>query len=501
MAEEYIALTIGPIGDTLGLAVKPAALWCASYLFSYISKELCRCLSQDLDVGAENILCPYCSAEEGFFDRTDGLGLFPDHIIFRQKESYLETLRGYRNQVLEQTAQTFGVDRDYLEQYVMISACAFQGEAGENPILLCGKMLDSLELSKAFVPAERTNPLLRSFENKAVKETGQQRLGFSADWQLTWPDGNGGGRIRDIPHIAGAAGAEGFKKNQYYCLLRSDGDNMGKLLAQLNAQECRDFSRCCLEYGIDAARAVGDFGGVTIYVGGDDLFALLPCENGRGETVFDFIHKMNTEIFPRHFGQSASWGEALERINSQGYAPSLSFGVMICYEKYPLYEAVNESARLLFGVAKATEKKNCTAVLLQKHSGQSVELLLSHEEHGLDGVSALLREVIGSREAESSGESREQVLLSAWEKIALFRHLFQVMKGKGGEENLFRNIFDSDFHLENGAGFLHDRLPEFYRETCLTGKFRCTDESFGPADALSQALHMMKFFVEKGGED
>lgn len=88
--------------------------------------------------------------------------------------------------------------------------------------------------------------------------------------------------------------------------------------------------------------------------------------------------------------------------------------------------------RLLFQVAKRAPKKNCTALLLRKHSGQSTELLISHQAGGMDSLSALLREVLGSRKA-SADDTPDLVLLSAWEKIALFRALrmlkFFVEKG------------------------------------------------------------------------
>lgn len=496
---QYIALTIGPIVATLSLATKPAALWAGSYLFSYLSKELCRRLTQDPNVGAENILCPYCSPEEGFFDRDDSLGLFPDHVVFRQSASYLETLKGHRDAALEKVSEVFGIELAYLRQYVMVSACAFEAQAGENPILCCGKMLDSLELAPPFVPQETENPLLSSFRNDAVKTLGG-RLGLGENWQLLRRDGDSL-RIRDIPSIAAVAGANGFKKRSYYCLLRADGDNMGKLLSHLDADACREFSRRCLDYGVDAAKLVGEFGGVTVYVGGDDLLALLPCEDCRGNTILDFIHQMTAEVFPKHFcSEDVPWAGALGQMEKKGHAPSLSFGAILCHEKYPLYEALAESARLLFGVAKNTQGKNCTALLLRKHSGQSVELLISHKEGGMDGLAALLREVLGRGEAASSGDSPDLVLLSAWEKLALFRSLF-LSAGSDSVENLFRNIFDSDFHVSNGTGFLHERLPRFYRETCLTGRLSKDAQEPTPIDALSQTLHMLKFFAEKGAED
>jgi hypothetical protein len=59
---------------------------------------------------------------------------------------------------------------------------------------------------------------------------------------------------------------------------------MSKILGTLeNDEKCRAFSKTCLEYCSEVAKRVNSYGGITIFAGGDDLLAIVPCEGN----VFD----------------------------------------------------------------------------------------------------------------------------------------------------------------------------------------------------------------------
>ena len=85
----YIAITIGPIGEMMGLVTKPAALWGASYIFSYISRHLCELIVNKGVAVCEDIITPFFPKNEEpelyktLLERKDGVGLFHDHIIVR----------------------------------------------------------------------------------------------------------------------------------------------------------------------------------------------------------------------------------------------------------------------------------------------------------------------------------------------------------------------------------------------------------------------------------
>lgn len=550
---QYTAITIGPIVDTLCMVDKPAALWASSYLFSFLSRCLCEEIVK-LDISAEHIVTPYFpqkgatdragSLTEGdyyrkFLERTDGIGLFHDHIIVRdEKKLVIRNMEKIRNSVLDTLSRTFAIGRYQLDEMLMIRACSFPAEEKKNVLLTCAKMLDCLELPGKFCRQEAVNPVLTGFTNENVRTVIRKNLGIDEQaWQLVMknPEKKDRYKVRDLPDLAASAMADGFKKNEYYCMLRSDGDNMSEILAGLaDEAECRDFSRICLEYCAEAAEAVGRYGGLTIYSGGDDLFAIVPCEgnvsgtdqNGypteeRG-TVLSLVEDIRG-LFDRYF---KVYIDKITKANNtlpadkQKKVPSLSFGVLICHKKYPLYEAVGRSWDLLSTAKQMPDpvnagetRKNAVAVQLLKHSGQSEEILIAGEAmHAADGM---LSNIVRARQeapadpAEPDADAQkpeteppEPVLLSAAQKILIFRELFDKAQPPY-VKNLFVNTFDDTAHQTDVEGFLHETLPDFYAEWCLTKKILLCENhraADSPAKTLGQLLRMMKFFVETGTE-
>ena len=87
MANKYIAVTIGPIFDTINLASSPSALWAASYLFSMLSKNICQTLTEN-GINKEEIISPYYDPDDELLNKNDGVGLFHDRIIFRSENFF-----------------------------------------------------------------------------------------------------------------------------------------------------------------------------------------------------------------------------------------------------------------------------------------------------------------------------------------------------------------------------------------------------------------------------
>jgi len=542
----YIAITIGPIGDMMGLVRKPAALWGASYIFSYISKSLCELIVKKGVATCENIITPFFVTEENpLVDRHDGVGLFHDHVIVRANfEKNLEKMKEIKREVLTDVAkklapndmdtseksEKFNAYVDQIEKYIMIAICGFEKEGDSNAIMYCGKQLDSLELPKHFAASEKRHPILSRLqnsrsenENTTVKMIADRFGVIMKEWQLTFEnkEDKSVSDVRDLPDIAASSNAPGFKKNKYYCVLRADGDNMSKIISGLpNDEKCREFSKTCLQYCSEVAKAVKAYGGVTIFAGGDDLFALVPCQGMRPETtetitVLEFtqvISKLFLEKFKTYIDDIKKKNEELSE-DKRVPIPSLSFGAFICYSSFPLYEAIERSGALLFGVAKNTKHKNCVAIHLQKHAGQSEELVISN--HVLEDESNRFFEKFNFLNKNASDQ--EEVLLSASNKILLFRKLLAASPENA--ENIFKNIFDADFHMDTRSDFLHKFLPDMYKicrqpnqillyehDEVLKSRDSETkpkqqDNTCEPADpekTLAQLIRFMKFFVEKG---
>lgn len=496
--KNYIAVTIGPIFDTMSLVSTPAALWISSYMFSCITKEICEALISS-GVKEEEIITPYYSrTNTALLDKKDGVGLFHDHIIFEADGFSIKDFKKIKNAALKNISALYGLNLSYLEQYVQIAAVKYEAE---NPIFGCENMLNSRELEKPFVAEDPDQPLLKMLfagegsANEWIKEIAK-KLGVNEKWQLT-----SGKNIKDLNMIVNPDPKTNpkKKKHRYYAIVRSDGDNMSRIISSLsNSGEVqknadgtevdmsfRAFSQTCLQYCSDIANEVAKFGGVTIYAGGDDLLAILPCENKNSETPFEFIRSANA-IFKKNFDPYKK-------------PTSLSFGITMCYYKFPLYEALDDSAELLFGVAKDKSRKDCTAIRLQKHAGQSEGLVIPNA--ALDEFLALKNVIVKADTAEDrEAEDRERVIVSALHKLSLFEHLLKAADDDlESVVTLFKNMFDSG---EQQTEFLHKKLPVFYHKLKTLGIRAMTNDGVveNPVTTVSYVLRILKFFNEKAGD-
>ena len=476
--KKYIAVTIGPIFDTMSLVSTPAALWISSYMFSCITKTICELLLAD-GLMEEDIISPYFSKEDtALIDKKDGVGLFHDRLIFVANNFDIKHFNQIKEKTLEKISELFALDLEYLKAYVQIAAVKYEAE---NPIFGCDSILNSRELEKPFVAKDNEQPLMKLLfaekgaSNEWIKALAE-KLGVYEKWQLTDDKG-----IKDLDSIVRTQKRSNLKKHSYYAIIRSDGDNMSKIISSLNTdEELRSFSKTCLLYCSAVADEVARFGGVTIYVGGDDLLAILPCENKNGDTPFEFIKRAN-KIFD-------------EKFKSYHKPTSLSFGISMCYKKFPLYEALEDSAYLLFGVAKDKDHKNCSVIRLQKHSGQSEGLLIPNT--ALDELLALKNIIVKSESSED-----ECIIISALHKLSLFEYLLNAADDNSKAIfTLFQNIFDSS---EQKTEFLHDKLPDFYHKLKTNMSIRAlTDDGVqnNPVTAVSYVLRVLKFFNEKAGD-
>lgn len=518
--KNYIGITIGPIFKTMNFVSSPAALWASSYLFSYISKTICEMLIEK-GVNKQDIITPFFDFDLESNDATlidaftkKGVGLFHDRIIFKniEKKFKVESIKDIRTEVINKIVDDFGLDKetnpyDFLDNYLLISAAEFEAEfEAENPILASGKILDSLELSAPLCFEEDINPILHTFsdaygdngsKNNSIKTIIENNLKIS-NCQLI-----NNGKIKSLSDIANETasenGKEKLKKCSYYAIVRADADNMSKIISSLkesdidnNALTFNKFSENCIKYCINIAEKVEKFGGVTIYAGGDDLLALLPCENQNEETVFDFV-KVANEVF------NNSFKTYIEKIIADNEnkpddvkkpVPTLSMGIFISYVKFPLYEALDESATLLFKCAKSY--KNCVAVKLQKHSGQSAGVIISNEK--IDSFLALQKSILNT-----DNDDKERFLLSAGQKISLFSTLFDTAP-VDFIDNVFKNTFDSEYQKNFEESV--DSMIEFFKAIDISS-MKCIHDDAEKTDSKSavfeKILRILKFFTEKGG--
>ena len=524
---KYIAVTLGPIFKTIGLAESTGALWAASYMFSYLSKSICEYLLEhsEFNISEEDIIVPYYHKNAAGTKEdsaaadvivSDGVGRFPDHIIFRAKNFDVTDFSALRASVTRSLADALNLKdkEDYLCRYLLIACAAFDvdEEKGENPILKSGLVLDSLELFQPIIRFESCNEIVKAVSNHSIRELPLTQ-GFK-NWPLLSEDRKSIRSIEDIVDTSKDGKAcKQLKKHDYYAVVRSDADAVSKIIASLKADELRNFSRTCVLYCGEMADLVHRYSGVTIYSGGDDLLALLPAESSSGETVFHFARDAK-DLFQKSF---KTYIDAIKAANAEKKpgeepipVPSLSLGISICYSKFPLYEALDDSADLLFDYAKNRCGKNCVAVRLQKHSGQSECLVLK----GIDGLTAFTSFLDDM--PKSFDEGLLHSVIYAFCSFAPLFIGFNKLAAAADFETvrvLFRNMFDSSVHVDGKySDYLYKTLPAFYSRLTANADIRVFEEAEHSADktpdaaanavrAMEFVLRIAKFYIEKGGKE
>lgn len=377
----YVGITIGPIGDAIGDARTPAALWFASNLFSDITRRICEAISGEDGFQDVKIYSPYYSED---IKTDDGVGKFHDRIIFSTTDFEHGKMRNIIKQIKSDTIRNFPNEKpgekDFLQNYIQIHYIVKMKNPMEdkNSVLEFSPYLDAMELMKTFPRDDSVNPIMRLFlgeannRNKYIKDSPLFTKVKEETNQLK-KDNN---RIWTIGEIASKHVTEALKRKHYYAVVSADGDGMGKFLEKLSDDMVTDFSKSCLDYDEEAAKLIGNYGGMTIYAGGDDLLFLTPVMTDKGD-VFGLCNQIQN-LFRKEIC-------SVDDFKGIDVIPTVSFGISIQYEKYPLYEALNSSRKLLALAKKDGDfqntdcKKNNMVIELQKHSGQSLSLLVSNE--------------------------------------------------------------------------------------------------------------------------
>lgn len=499
--KKYVGITIGPIYDTILEASTPAALWFASSLFSDITKRICQAVTTETAFSSVQLLSPYYADD---IRKNDGVGKYHDRIIFSAEvleesvlKNILETVKNETRYNLPKAIrdEAEGFFEKYLQlHYIILDESDISGSA----ILALSPYLDMLELMKTFPKENTINPLRKMFSgeeenaNKFVKNSRMFR--DIEESQFKKADGT----IWTIEDIASDHGkvSKTFKKAKYYAMVQADGDGMGKFLEELSGddQKVTEFSKRCLKYDEAAADMIGEFGGMTIYAGGDDLLFLAPVENGNGETVFSLCHRIAEKF--REIISSYDYSEN----GSEVTIPTLSFGISIQYSKFPLYEAHQNSGKLLYTVKNDVPGKNSMAIELCKHSGQSLGIVVANQEFKL--LDKVFKIGEGLKDSEEKVTSVIQTMETFRELITIMNHEERTAKHKENYQAAFMNLFDNPGQ-KAAAEYLLE-ICSFYYDNFVLGNAafdlppNLKHEGDMTLTTLLYTLRLKKFMYEKG---
>ena len=159
--------------------------------------------------------------------------------------------------------------------------------------------------------------------------------------------------LANLNKVAGVAAASPF-----YAVLRMDGDDMGKLLRQLQGQDDGEkrVSDALDTFTQAVPNRVADHNGFLIYAGGDDVLAILPLENALACAA-----RLRECYLAAFAGQNLAGGS------------TLSGAICFAHIKMPLSRVLEDSHDLLDSVAKAQTGRDAIAVRVLKPGGQTLQ--------------------------------------------------------------------------------------------------------------------------------
>ena len=540
---KYVGITIGPIFKTIGEAISPAGLWFGSYFFSTVTKKLCEKL---VDIPTVKIFSPFYDSDSNQNPQEDGIGRYHDRILLSVDGDTVieEALQNRISEVKKEMAEKFGVFNsgqieNFINNYLRIDFVILNeetmneiieksGKDGNNIAIILNDALDALELMAAgkgrtdmnlfapFFAGQKGNRNIYIKESKLFTDT-------KLNSQLVISYSDYASELKSIEDIALSRKKEESSskevpegevaptRSEYYAVVNSDGDKVGTLLRALcrgvdiseQSDRINIFSRACLDYAGEAAKLVGDYGGMTIYAGGDDLLFIAPVHS-----IFSLCSELD-KMFK----------ETLEKVNlpDDGINVSLSFGVAVQYVKYPLYEALERARVQLYKAKESYGKRsngsaisggNRLGIELVKHSGKTVQLMIENEK--LDVIDDLIK-----YRATTNDQALESVLYNLQDTEIIFKLLFEktaqnvfdFQEYKMRFLNNFNNPNQLSYHsyLDEIATFFYDNYLNEYQDKPDTKEKvdgGCTKRNISIGEFYTKELQAILFLVKfwQGGK-
>lgn len=433
-------------------ARKTREIWISSYLFSMVMKEIVR--------GLENngtIILPAIPDENN--ESLLGAGIFPDRLIMTLKDDSFE-IEAFKEELYNSLNKLTGINVKYLNDYLQfyhieitqnelekISLTDIEGKEVTSFIHKINHLLNIQELKAKYNPKPETflnelfddqirkNFYFTAFKSKkkrfpSILEISAKNSNLTEEQlELLYKDDLNREEETEIESII-----KNLPKHEKYIgILSADGDNMSKIISAIGGDinQVSNFSKKLAEFSQKAARVITDYGGVVVYIGGDDLLCFAPILN-RNKNIFKLIEVLNNEFHQ-------VFAEEIYKNNKV----SLSYGLSITYFKYPLNEALDLSKKLL-EVAKEFEKKNCLAFQLLQHSGQYRETILNFEKDGsFDSFLTML----------NSFNNKDQLLQSLIHKLMEDKDMFLAI---ADDIERINGYFENHFSSNDKEAQVHD---------------------------------------------
>ena len=357
-SNKYTAVTIGPIYKVFSQARKTRELWGASYLFSFIMRRIIEKLN-DLP----KLCLPY---KENILSESKGkgAGLFPDRLII--VGDVKERLTEIEKEIFNEISSNCNLPLDYIQNYLRIYAITYTlpveiseyKAINNNIVIVANKLLDAIELKeKYFLDISLINwkDAIDSLNGKIfykeafigkgndfqfpsiieINTDDFRQRNKATYYQLVKTVLNAPRQNNNTQEKQDKINQKGFLKSlnnnsdfspiklrpyhKYIAVIQADGDNIGKTIEQIgdNPDMVRKFSSALFDFAIAAAQKVKQYGGKTVYIGGDDLLFFAPVavwrrdeneEHGHLESIFKLINDIDS-VFKQTISATSSTGK------------------------------------------------------------------------------------------------------------------------------------------------------------------------------------------------
>ena len=161
-----------------------------------------------------------------------------------------------------------------------------------------------------------------------------------------------------------------FKLQQYYAIIKFDGDSMGIKYSRLKDRTAHgQLSEEICKFASCARKIVENDGGICIYAGGEDVLAVLTLQN-----LWCTLKKLHTrfgEIGTKQIeGTNQTFVELVKKKNGSEDPFTFSAGIVIAHLKSPLKDVMRQVGEAE-KEAKKAKKKNAFAISLMKRGSET----------------------------------------------------------------------------------------------------------------------------------
>lgn len=426
---KYTAITLGPIGKTLGKAKSTKAFWAASYLFSYLMKNIIR----EIGAPASTYITPCFNEKDLLNDHFPKVGLFHDRFIIKENEAgnveeiVQKVLKAFAYKMAEDLNCNKPTDKkvdpikihNYCKAYFnlrVLSGIELTPKQldGSSVMHQIDHLLDVAELNNRTNPYDNETYLTEFLEKVPKKgESGsaynflhskafqQKEFPSTAEIATTELRGNEiyksaleilkgsetNGQIAFYEYLQNELKGKYRKYLKHFAIVEADGDNFGSFIKVLAEKDKANnligedsliarFSKNAFEFSRAASGLINQgvpeekearpkIKGYAVYAGGDDLLFFAPVVSTvydkadkliAQKNIFDLIDAIDA-LFDKFFIEDDVFKPIFEE--TEGLKPvSMSYGISVCYYKFPLSESKATSSNALHEVAKKTPQEN-----------------------------------------------------------------------------------------------------------------------------------------------